>query len=149
MPWSVGEVLTATELTTFLPQTRTTWSSPINGGITAGNGTTVAHYAQIGPITFCWFRFTFGSTSAVTGDVSLDLPADAILARIEGTAHFDDASPATLYEGRVFATGTTTVGIRVNNVGSTYPTSTALSSTIPFTWTTSDVIMAQFWYFHV
>lgn len=124
----------------------TNWSSPIAGGITIGNGTLTAQYAAIGPITVCYFRFILGSTSAISGDVQLTLPVIAAFNRINGTAHFDDNSPAAIYPGLLFSTTTNLVALRPVNTSATYATTSACSATVPFTWTTGDAVVGTVWY---
>ena len=139
------------ELQVAVPEAVTTWPTPINGGITAGDGTTVARYAQVGPVTFCYFKFTLGATSAITGDVSLLLPAVTTVQRLMGNAYYEDASAGTARTlGVAIQLGANnTVILRFGDASTTELGETALSSTAPFTWATGDIIVVNFWYFHV
>jgi hypothetical protein len=82
----------------------------------------------------------FGSTSAVSGDITIDLPSGWTSTNIVATSGIVQAG------GSIFAvTVRTSVGggtllVRANNVGGTYMTNTNCSSTIPGTWTTNDYI---------
>lgn len=151
-PFSAGEILTAANLNLVaVPDSMSTWTSPILGGITAGNGTTTAQYLTAGSLTYCIFRFVLGTTSSVTGSISLDLPVDASFSYAAsmdiGIAY--DVSATTGYPVSIETTGSTSVILRVWNTASTFATNAALSSTVPFTWATSDVLAVSFWYPHV
>jgi hypothetical protein len=130
------------ELQGNYPSAVTTWTTGTISGLTKGSGTETAQYIRIGPMVFCYWTFTFGASSAVTGDVILTLPVTSTATNsIHGTATLTDTGTA-VYKGFVQGASTTTAHIRVMNVGATYPTSTVLSSTIPFTWNTSTDVMA-------
>jgi len=94
------------------------------------------------------FLFTFGSTSSIGGSVSLSLPVTAAtydsLTPV-GTIQCFDASGANLF-GPIFISSTTLANIKVHTASGTYLAQSNLSSTVPFTWTTSDKIVGQFVY---
>lgn len=120
------------------------WTPTITG-VTVGNGTTVARYAQSGKFVTGSFIFTLGSTSAITGNVNFTLPVTA-------KASFVDNTTATfLRSGVGYNVGTTISDTTKIYVGALV-TSTAygsfvdLSSTIPHTWTTTDFISVNFSY---
>jgi hypothetical protein len=127
---------------------RNTWSSPIASGITVGNGTTAAYYTQMGVETKCYFKFTLGSTSAITGDIVLTLPANSAIQRLSGNGYFEDATGSRYLAHVAQINSNTQVIVRPVTTGSTYAeVATACSATVPFTWATSDIIVAQFWYY--
>ncbi len=147
MAWSAGEILTAANLNEYLPQSMTTWSSPIAGGITVGDGATVATYCELGPLMYAQFRFTFGSTSAVTGGVTIDLPEDSTLAHLPTSmCMLWDNSATTRYPGIIHGSSATTLAVQSINAASTSAVGAALSSTVPFTWAVNDVIAFNIWY---
>lgn len=148
MAWTAGAILTAADLNTYLPQARATWTSPITGGITVGNGTTSAFYTQVGKLVHADLHFTLGTTSAITGDVTLDLPVDASTSSgAQGVGWLNDGG--TRYPAHVFSLGTTGVIVRAINVGGTYAVHAVISSTVPFTWGTGDEIHANIVYLGV
>lgn len=125
-----------------------TWASPIAGGITVGNGTTTANFVKIGQYVMAEFRFILGSTSAITGDVSLTLPITALTSAMPtGLGYVRDVSVGTRHGLHVHGLNTTVVLVRLQDSSSTTvliaSANTVLSSTVPFTWTTSDEINLQ------
>lgn len=145
--WGNSVSTAVTELQTGFPQAMSTWSAPITGGITVGNGTTTAQYYTAGPITYCFFRFVLGTTSAVTGSVVLDLPVDATFTYGPvGTGTAYDVSATTGYPMGVEATTSTALILRVWNSAATIATNSTISSTNPFTWATGDVLAMSMWY---
>tara|TARA_R110000868_G_scaffold11958_1_gene58005 strand:- start:363 stop:833 length:471 start_codon:yes stop_codon:yes gene_type:complete len=138
-----GQVLTAAELnamggawTSYTP----TWT-----GITTGDGTNSGGYVQFGRTTFWRARFTLGTTSAITGAITVTLPAsggalrDSTEVGIYTVKILD--SGTQWFDGRIQASSTTVVGVEVLNSAGTYVGGSALSSTVPMTWTTSDAIV--------
>ena len=120
-----------TQWTAFTP----TWTN-----LTVGNGTNVGRYRYVGDQLQVKVRFTFGSTSAVTGGSSFALPNSETAAndgtRNIGHAWFLDATSTD-------AVGWASVNGNSSNVFMYVSTVTVLSSTVPFTWATSDIIEAQ------
>lgn len=148
MAWTVGAILTASQLNTYLPTAWTTWSSPTVSGLTKGNGTETAAYLDRGVEVLCYYKFVLGSTSAVTGDLGITTPTSMITEGVfaSGGSYFIDTGTAS-YQCHVLSVGTGGVQLRPVLVSGTYATvSTATSATIPFTWTTSDAIIAMFGY---
>lgn len=129
-------------LESAVPSAVTTWASPINGGLTLGNGSLACNYYTIGKYVFASFRMSFGSTSAVTGDVSLNLPvAAAVSYRQTGHGWFYDFSaPGSSCPAFVLSTSASTVLVRAIVTSGTYTTSAVLSASIPFTWATNDIM---------
>jgi hypothetical protein len=119
--------------------------TPTLTGITAGNGTTVARYAQSGKFVTGSFKFTLGSTSAITGNVNFTLPVTAKSALVETT------TTTFLRTGVGYNVGTTLSDGSLIYVGALV-TSTAygsfadLSATIPHTWGNGDFISCNFSY---
>lgn len=123
-----------------------TWTN-----LTVGNGTVTAVYKQVGKTVRGRIAIVFGSTTSISGDVSFDLPVTrAAMAGTNnvsplGCARFYDAGVAG-YEGAVHNASTSTASIRVWAASGAYVTAALLSSTVPFTWGTSDEISAEFEY---
>jgi hypothetical protein len=138
-PFVAGEVLTAADMNgigetvSFTP----TWTN-----LTVGNGTlNHAFFTQVQKLVFVQVQFTLGSTSAVTGNISIaaPVPQASPTQNIVGTSVFGDASGVP-YTGVVSMTGSAMQIVPVN-ASSTYTYFVAASSTIPMTWTTGDVIV--------
>jgi hypothetical protein len=123
--------------------------SPAPANLTTGNGTLTAKYQIQGRQVFGHLEFVFGNTSAVTGDVTFTLPVTqgtygAVSAPI-GLVRLIAGGAGSI--GTCVAPTTTTARIAVNTASGTYVSNAVLSSTVPGTWTTADVIQAQFSYF--
>lgn len=119
-----------------------TWGA----GFTLGNGTVNhARWVQIGKTVICQVKVTLGSTSSVSGSWTMELPTTAATTpgnhNIYGWTHYFDSGTAN-YGGRARLSSTSAVTFTVNIVSGTYMTFGTLSSTVPFTWTTSDVLAA-------
>jgi hypothetical protein len=140
-PFSAGQVLSSAEMnsigeagTSFTP----TWTN-----YTRGNGTTIAKYVQVNKLVYAYVEETLGSTSAVTGDLTLTLPLTAASApSVNGQVLFRDVGVQNIV-GALFCTTTTTTFVRVLVVG-TYNSLGVISATVPFTWGTGDKIVCNF-----
>ncbi len=131
----------------------TAWSSwtPTWTNLTVGNGTVVAKYKQIGKTTFCRVSLVFGTTTSISGDVTLTLPVTKVsyggsdIATL-GMVRCFDVSAGAAFEGPILTAGTTTGRVRVFGVSGTNITTVALGATVPFTWTNPDEIAIEFFY---
>lgn len=132
-------------LTTVEGQARGTSWTPTWTNLTVGDGTTEqSTWVRIGNTIFFTLFVTFGSTSSISGAPSFSLPAAAANAFTVNALYYDD-SATTYYEGR--CTGfASAAALAVSNSSSTYLTTTVLSSTVPFTWATDDLIVAHGFY---
>jgi hypothetical protein len=121
--------------------------TPTTTGITTGNGTTVARYAQSGKFVTGSFNFTLGSTSALTGAaVSFTLPVTAKAAFVlNGNATF--LRTGVGYEpGMTLQASTTICYIGTFSTSTTYPAYVDLTATIPHTWANGDFLSVNFEY---
>lgn len=154
MPWTTpgtataGDVLTAAFWNTQvrdnmieLAPFSAAWTSytPTFSGVTVGNGTNSSAYVKVGKLVCFRASFTLGSTSAVTGQLGVTLP---FTARVDNAGVFsgyflDSGSGWSL---PFLVTGTTTITLYASLASGTYVTAAATSSTIPFTWSTNDII---------
>lgn len=121
------------------------WKSftPSWTNITVGNSTiNEGYYTQIGKTVIFYVRFALGSTSAVTGSVTLSLPVAKAStlnnATPIGLVRMNDVGTA-IYTGQITAAGTVT-GVGASG---TYATEAFLAATVPFTWATNDVLYIQ------
>lgn len=125
-----------------------TWSNwtPTWTNLTLGNGTHQGRYVQIGKYVAYTVTLTWGSTTAITGGVSLNYPVNAVTSSaITGDFTVRDASAGFFYRGLCFLVSGTSQSMLVDN-------STAggalqgVTATVPFTWTTSDGIFITGFY---
>lgn len=124
-----------------------TWTSytPTWTGLTTGNGTlNYSEYLQIGKLVFYRGGFTFGSTTSIT--------ASAFAPSLPVTMSMNNNEPVGVLRIQDFGVGpymgnftvySNALESNVNKVDATYQTLPQLSSTVPMTWTTSDVYQ---WY---
>lgn len=111
--------------------------TPTFTGITVGNGTTAFTYVQQGKTVHVRGRFTFGSTSAVTGAASISLPVTAVAANF--VPNLTARAGGTDYAMLPIAT-TTTIGVNALGSAGAYTNRTTLSNLIPGTWAAADFI---------
>jgi hypothetical protein len=137
---------TETSIETALTAAWTDWV-PTLTNLTLGNGTQIAKYRQLGKtVDFIW-QLTLGSTSAVGTTPSFTLPVAASTDYSTYPPWFgmlNDASSSVKPPAVLNLSSTTTVIIQYF---SSLNTVANLSSTVPFTWTTSDVLSAQATYY--
>ncbi len=140
--FTAGQVLTATDLNDIA--TWTSYTPAFAGGVTVGNGTWDAAYAIVNKILFFQGTFTLGSTSAITGTVTLTVPDSRTFpsanSEILGNARFAVASVPFDYYGGVGENSTTSVAVFVYDTSGTYMDRTNLSATVPNTWQTGNTI---------
>ena len=118
----------------------TAWDTytPSLSGITLGNGTLTGSYKKIGRTVFYKINLIFGSTTSITGNVSIGTPTTIVGSAAQPLAEvfFLDANVG-YYSGRQFGNGA--VLYMSNPI-------TGISATTPFTWTTSDAIFIKGFY---
>jgi len=118
-------------------------------GLTVGNGTVVARYAQIEKLVVVLVNITFGSTTSISAAVDVSLP-------VTSASGYDTQTPIGVcasidatgseYQGSPILASTTIARARVATASGTNLTAADLSSTVPFTWTTSDQILFNLTY---
>lgn len=114
--------------------------NPTVTGITLGNGAILAAYSFRENGSVDWYaKITLGSTSAVTGEVTVELPTAAVAGgyTVMGFRVFLFDNGTARYQGGAYLGTVTAANIR--SIG-TNGVLTALSATSPFTWTDSDAI---------
>jgi hypothetical protein len=144
-PFTAGQVLTAAELNGIGEYAAYT---PTFTNLTVGNGTVAFRFCQVNEFVHVEGGVTFGSTTSITGAVSLTLPVTGTgdTFNFQGLARLRDNSTGTSFQGVVFFNSTTAIEIRPSVVSGTNIATTFLSSTVPFTWATNDTIRVQFVY---
>lgn len=137
--FAAGQVLTASELNAagaYSAHT-VTWTN-----VTVGNGTTVARYTKFNKLVHYWGKFTLGTTSAITGQIGIDLPVNCHASQVDtfiGVAGLQDTGVGT-YPAFPLAIGADTIYIYPMGTGGAYGSLSGTSATIPFTWGNTDVI---------
>jgi len=123
-----------------------TWTN-----VTVGNGTVVARYTQIGKIVYGYVSLTLGSTSSMGSGALINVPVTgsaSIVDRLQvGNTALMDTGTATFTGVTSFRTGSPqTLTFGVTNTSGSYAGTAGVTSTVPFTWTTSDVLAMTFQY---
>lgn len=142
-PFTAGDVLNAADLNA-IGETET-WTPTFTSGVTVGNGTLSGTYQRVNDFVIVQGSFVLGSTSAVTGDITVSVPisASSLWDLSNSTVvQFRDASAATYWRGCGYPSGSNTVRIRalLRDTGANYVYARQLTATAPFTWTTNDRI---------
>lgn len=140
--------LATTEFVTTADQLLGTYTAytPTFSDITLGDGTVTSYYCQVNKLVHYWGRLTFGSTTSITASgCQISIPVNQATAMPAqqfpmGSTVYSDASAATRYAGRAGYVNAGLFRLFTLATGVSYTTKTAISSTIPFTWTTSDTI---------
>ena len=121
-----------------------TWT-PSHTNLTVGNGTVVARFVQLGELVIAFYHLTFGSTSSMGTSPRISMPvveADSVAAFNQPLGNVwlvDDSSGANNFG---FLRHRTTADFEpmVITTGSTYAGATSLTSAVPFTWATADIL---------
>jgi hypothetical protein len=120
--------------------------SPTLSNMTLGNGTTEARYRQLGNTVDVVFKFTLGTTSSISAFPTITLPVNAKYTGVMiGNNSYID-SGTTYYVGRNLVASASTVWFGADNASATYLTVGTLTSSVPFTWGSTDVIFATMSY---
>jgi len=127
--------------------TYTSYTPTFASGVTVGNGTWVASYSVVNKIIFWQGTFTLGSTSSITGAVTMNLPSGYTFpspdnGEIVGTVRMNPAG--SVFYGGVREGSTSTVSIFVFNASATYLSGTGLSATVPATWANTNFMSIAF-----
>lgn len=124
--------------TSFTP----TWTN-----LTIGNGTQTWAYQIVGDLVMVEGRTVLGSTSSITGTPTMALPVTRSTSAIMliGTGTLQDSGTAT-FMAYPISTSTTNCLFFSLLVSGTYASEASTSATVPFTWTTNDVIGATLIY---
>lgn len=123
------------------------WTSytPTLTNVTTGNGTLSAYYKQIGKTLVVKGSFTLGSSSSISGQITITHPVTTTTTGLVNEANFGGGScidsgtdiyPVFLYFG-----SSTSFKLVAINAASTYARTTSsgvVSGTVPFTFSTGD-----------
>jgi hypothetical protein len=115
--------------------------TPTFTNFTLGNGTiNIARWAQSGKMVHVYGIVTLGSTSSVSGSITVALPVTAAsspLGFVTGVGQFGDDGVGN-YGAVAIRASTTTLTINAQKSDGTYTLLASTSSTVPFTWATND-----------
>lgn len=112
-----------------------------NAGVTVGNGAAGGYYVRQAGFCYIQQEFVFGTTSAVTASVIINLPiATAGVDSGQLQTAFFDSSAGNLSVGCVLAATTSPITVFANNAAGTYLSINVLAAAVPFVWATSDII---------
>lgn len=125
------------------------WASytPTLTNLTAGDGTNAGWYMKIGRTVHWHWKFTWGSTSAITSTpVQITLPAAPGVNYAGQTPNMGlvaciDTGGSTSY-GAVWLSSGSTCNLQVFSASGTYLTGATISATVPHVWNATDVIEA-------
>jgi hypothetical protein len=149
----VGDSTAATGLSYKSAATLYPWQaySPTYNSITIGNGTVTARYQQIGKLVNVYWKLVWGSTTSFTSYPRIYLPVAPSAQNdnlFNGVTYMLDVSAGALYSGPVWSeSNANEFQPMAANSSATYLAATYLAgNTVPFTWTTSDVMLCRFSY---
>jgi hypothetical protein len=134
--FTAGQVLTASELNAAGAYTAYT---PTYTNVTVGNGTSSFAYTQFNKLVHVEGRFTLGTTSAITGLITMTLPVNLsnTYNHVIGTVSLVDAGIVS-YLGFPNVKDVDEVYLFALGAGGTYVSESATSATVPFTWASTD-----------
>jgi hypothetical protein len=112
-----------------------TWLAAFTN-LTLGNGTQAITYARTGKVVHMRGRITFGSTTSVSGAISISLP---VTATGVFTGQVTMRAGGTDFTGYIASTSTTLAISAINSAG-TYASRATTSATVPGTWANGDNI---------
>jgi hypothetical protein len=118
--------------------------TPTYGSFTIGNATVTSVKAQDGEMGYFFWRLVWGSTTSFTaGDVYFDLPYSALYGNTTFYGGIRDASAGTFYTliGQTSSGGGTPLYLSTEKSDATYVTVPGVSSSVPITFATGDVLV--------
>lgn len=121
------------------------WSSytPTVTGITIGNGTVVGRYSKVVDTVIAEVLVTLGSTSAVTGGITVTLPTTSARGKLVGTAVARPNASSSYSLVAYAAAASTLVAIGVPGTNGILNNT---SSTSPATWASTGWLLVQITY---
>jgi len=129
---------------------RQSYTPTITSGGSLGNGTITGQYVLIQNFVMFFVNFTLGSTSSITGDLVISAPPGLSFGANDitsATAMYTDVSSGVQYLGAVrpyLSNLYCRLLLDDHGGGSQYVNpSASLSSTVPFTWNTGDIMAAS------
>lgn len=120
--------------------------------LTIGNGTMETYYQRIGRVTKGKIRVVFGSTTSIGGNVSFGMPTTHKHSPT-GTTYFAVGSIAMVDSGVALYMGEIVINagsfeVRAIGAAGTYANWAYMTSTVPHTWGSTDILEIDFEYFN-
>ena len=154
---TAGNSTTAVATTAFVTtanQLMGTYTSytPTFTNVTAGNGTSTGAYCRVNNFVHYYGSFTLGTTSSVTAGILINLPINinadmATVSQVFGMMEFHDVSAVTTYGGQArYVASASSLTVSVLNAAGAYLQVQNANATVPFTWTTGDIINFNLYY---
>jgi hypothetical protein len=148
--WVAGETVTAALGNTHwrdnlkaIGDAWTSYTPTFSGGISAiGNAVVIAKYMQAGKLVKGHVKVTMGSTTTYAGsNIGITAPTTMAIASNFpiGPGMALDASAGLFYTVTPIAVGSSGIALFANATG-------GVTNTVPFTWTTSDILAFSFSY---
>lgn len=119
-----------------------TWT-PVWSQITLGNATSTGHYTKIGDVVFVTARLVYGSTSSLgSGNViASGLPFAAANKDVPwGVVSILDQGVAGYIGCCRILPNTSAIDLFVNDAAATYLRNSRVTTSVPMTWATGDII---------
>lgn len=146
-PLQLGNLATAvdTELNRLVGVGSAAWTAftPTWTGVTVGDGTSDCAYIKRGRLVVVRYKFTLGSTSAITATPQPTLPVTAVAGAATAAAAmavYRDVSLPGNFFGIIHVASTSVA--QFTQLARANPTdaSVGVTSTVPFTWAVGDTI---------
>ena len=119
----------------------TSWSPTLSGGWANGNGVWTARYAKLGKTVFAVGSFVVGTTTTKGTNLNVSLPVTAATNAISTSVSTNTvAGTATYLLWNTVDAASQIISFHAINASATYATRTAITSAIPATWATGDII---------
>lgn len=140
-PFADNDILFASDLNAIGESE--SWT-PTFTNLTVGNGSLTAQALRVNDLYVANFRLTFGSTTSMGTDPRVQMPlAGATTSRylsVGSTFQYFDASSGTTWQGagRIFDTDEVRMRYLKRSSINDGTFVTTVTSTLPFSWTTSD-----------
>jgi len=124
-------------------------------GLTLGNGTVTAEYCRVNDFVHYWGRVVWGTTTSInTSGLQVTLPVgcDASFSSTSGTysgfVNMRDVSASVNYVGliRNVETFSTTASLASQSLTGSYLSASPITTSIPFTWASTDIIFWSMYY---
>lgn len=118
-------------------------------GLTLGNGTVASRYCRVNDLVHYYGRVTFGSTTSLSGaNVQVTVPVNiestfgGPIGSFNGQSGMADVSAVATFLGSVQPVSAVPTAIQVQALdsGVAYLRPAIITSTVPFTWATSDFL---------
>lgn len=124
-------------------------------GLTLGNGVVTSEYCRVNDFVHYWGRVVWGTTTSInTSGLQVSLPVShdsnfsSTIGMTTGFSHFRDISAGVSHIGviRPIETFPNIASLACQNIVNTYLASATVATTVPFTWTTGDIILWSMYY---